>query len=334
MEKVLNTEILVSIIIPIYQAAGTLRECVLSCVTQKGIENDGYEVILVDDGSKDESAEIADKLAEEYGQDKIKVKHIKNRGVSGARNIGLEMAAGKYVYFVDADDTISEDCIANILKAVDEETVLADGCNTVDSPYMLSGYQYIENYTLESNTHVWGKLFLRKRLTEAQIHFKEGLTIGEDLLFLLDVAISEGKQKGVKIVPVGADDYRYTDNENGAMKTAFKASFLDQLTCWEIAEDKLKEVHEYISVYSFVKVAVSQILTALLVIGKVACVPENERDNDLAREAVHAAGDRIRHALKTRGAFAALSFGHKIKVVLFKISPKLYLRSYAKYKDR
>ena len=72
MEKVLNTEILVSIIIPIYQAEGTLRECVLSCVTQKGIESGDYEIILVDDGSKDNSAEIADELAEEYGQDKIK----------------------------------------------------------------------------------------------------------------------------------------------------------------------------------------------------------------------------------------------------------------------
>ena len=333
MEKVLNTEILVSIIIPIYQAEGTLRECVLSCVTQKGIESGDYEIILVDDGSKDDSAKIADELAEEYGQDKIKVKHIKNRGVSGARNIGLEMATGKYVYFVDADDTISEYCIANMLKYVDENTVLADGCTGLDSPYVLSGYQYIENYTLESNTHVWGKLFLRERLSEAHIQFKEGLTIGEDLLFLLDVALYEGKKKGVKVVPVEVDDYRYTDNENGAMKTAFKASFLDQLTCWEIAEDKLKEVHEYISVYSFVKVAVSQILTALLVIGKVSVIPEDERDNDLAREAVNAAGDRIRYALKTRGAFAALSFGHKIKVILFKISPKFYLSLYAKYKD-
>ena len=87
----MNTEVLVSIIIPVYQAEDTLRECVLSCVTQKGIEDDAFEIILVDDGSKDASAKIADELSEEYGQDKIKVKHIKNRGVSGARNIGLEM---------------------------------------------------------------------------------------------------------------------------------------------------------------------------------------------------------------------------------------------------
>lgn len=330
----MNTEILVSIIIPVYQAQDTLRECVLSCVTQKGIEGDAFEVILVDDGSKDESAKIADELAEEYGQDKIKVKHIKNRGVSGARNIGLEMATGKYVSFVDADDTISEGCIANLLKHADEDTVLTDGSADIDSPYVLSGYQYIEDFTLESNTHVWGKLFLRKRLSEEHIIFKEGLTIGEDLLFLLDVALSEGKKKGVKVVPAGRDDYRYSDNENGAMKASFKASFLDQLTCWEEAEAKLKEVYEFISVYSFVKVAVSQILTALLVIGKVAVVPDDEKDNDLAREAVKAAGDRIRHALKTRGAFAALSFGHKIKVIVFKISPKLYVKMYARYKDR
>ena len=116
--------------------------------------------------------------------------------------------------FVDADDTISEDCIANMLKHADEDTVLTDGSADIDSPYVLSGYQYIEDFTLESNTHVWGKLFLRKRLSEEHIIFKEGLTIGEDLLFLLDVALSEGKKKGVKVVPAGRDDYRYSDNEN------------------------------------------------------------------------------------------------------------------------
>ncbi len=330
----MNTEVLVSIIIPVYQAEDTLRECVLSCVTQKGIEDDAFEIILVDDGSKDASAKIADELSEEYGQDKIKVKHIKNRGVSGARNIGLEMAAGKYVCFVDSDDTIAENCVANMYNYADECTVLIDGCKDIDSPYVLSGYQYIEDYVLESNTHVWGKLFLRKKLRDEHIIFKEGLTIGEDLLFLLDISVSEGRQKYIKSVPVGADDYRYTDNDNGAMKAAFKVSFLDQLTCWELAENKLKEVHEYLSIYSFVKVAVSQILTALLVIGKVSLIPESEKDNDLAREAVYAAGDRIKHAMKTRGAFAALSLEHKIKVIMFRISPKLYVKMYAKYKDR
>ena len=116
-----NTEKIVSIIIPFYQAEDTLRECVLSCVTQKNIDDDNFEIILVDDGSKDGSPKIADELAAEYGQDKIKVKHIKNRGVSGARNIGLEMAKGKYICFVDSDDTISENCIGNMLKYADND---------------------------------------------------------------------------------------------------------------------------------------------------------------------------------------------------------------------
>ena len=333
MDAVDSTEKTVSIIIPFYQAGGTLRECVLSCVAQKGIEDDEYEIILVDDGSKDEGAKIADDLVSEYGQNKIIVKHIKNRGVSGARNIGLEMAKGKYIYFVDSDDTISENCIKNMLKYADDDTVLIDGSGFADSPQKLSGFQYIENYILESNTHVWGKLFLREMLSEKHIHFKEGLTIGEDLLFLLDVAIAEDKQRTIKCVAVDAGDYRYSDNENGAMKAAFKESYLDELICWKLAEEKLNDVRENLSAYAFVKLAVSQILTALLVIGKVAVMPEEERDNDLAREAVFSAGDRIKHALKTKGAFAGLSFGHKVKVLLFKISPTLYLNQYAKYKD-
>ncbi|MBO4457953.1 MAG: glycosyltransferase family 2 protein [Butyrivibrio sp.] len=329
-----NTEKIVSIIIPFYQAEDTLRECVLSCVTQKNIDDDNFEIILVDDGSKDGSPKIADELAAEYGQDKIKVKHIKNRGVSGARNIGLEMAKGKYICFVDSDDTISENCTGNMLKYADNDIVLIDGSDYNNTPQSLSGYQYIENHILESNTHVWGKLFLREMLSEKHIHFKEGLTIGEDLLFLLDVAIAEDRERGIKVVPVDSGDYRYTDNENGAMKSAFKASYIDELTCWKLAEEKLSEVRENLSAYAFVKLAVSQILTALLVIGKVAVIPEGDKDNDLAREAVFSAGDRIKHALKTKGAFAGLSFGHKVKVLLFNISPTLYLNQYAKYKDR
>ncbi len=140
------------------------------------------------------------------------------------------------------------------------------------------------------------------------------------------------------------------------MKSAFKASYMDELKCWRQAEEKLLPYQEYISRYAFVSLAASQIMTAFLVIGKVAVMGNadgknaadagagdddaagknaagsGDADKDLAKLAVDAASEQIAHGLKTQGAFAALSGGYKLKVMLFRLSPALYLKLYGKHK--
>ena len=322
-------EILVSIIIPVYQAKDTLKECVLSCLNQKDINEDELEIILIDDGSTDGSDKICDELSEEYSG-RVCAFHIPNGGVSNARNLGMEKAKGRYIAFVDADDKVLEDYLENMLRVLDDATVLVDETGFDVGTGKLSGYQYLENYLITGNSHVWGKLFLLKTIQDNNIRFKDGLTIGEDLLFLMDLALSQGKDHTIRCID--KRDYIYNDNENGAMKTAFKESFLDQLTCWKLAEERLVSAGKYVSRYAHVSLGVSQILTALLVIGKVAVLDEAERDNDLARLAVDESGKQIRHALKTRGVFAGLSMGHKLKVMIFRFNPKLYLKIYGSYK--
>ena len=324
-----KSEILVSIIIPVYQAKDTLKECVLSCLNQKDINEDEFEIVLIDDGSTDGSDKICDELSEEYSG-RICAFHIPNGGVSNARNLGMEKAKGRYIAFVDADDKVLEDCLENMLRVLDDATVLVDETGFDVGTGKLSGYQYLENHLITGNSHVWGKLFLLKTIQDNSIRFKDGLTIGEDLLFLMDLALSQGKDHTIKCID--KRDYIYTDNENGAMKTAFKESFLDQLTCWKLAEERLISAGKYVSRYAHVSLGVSQILTALLVIGKVAVLDDAERDNDLARLAVDESGKQIRHALKTRGVFAGLSMGHKLKVMIFRLNPKLYLKIYGSYK--
>ncbi len=322
-------EILVSIIIPVYQAKDTLKECVLSCLNQKDINEDELEIILIDDGSTDGSDKICDELSEEYSG-RVCAFHIPNGGVSNARNLGMEKAKGRYIAFVDADDKVLEDYLENMLRVLDDATVLVDETGFDVGTGKLSGYQYLENYLITGNSHVWGKLFLLKTIQDNNIRFKDGLTIGEDLLFLMDLVLSQGKDHTIRCID--KRDYIYTDNENGAMKTAFKESFLDQLTCWKLAEERLVSAGKYVSRYAHVSLGVSQILTALLVIGKVAVLDEAERDNDLARLAVDESGKQIRHALKTRGVFAGLSMEHKLKVMIFRFNPKLYLKIYGSYK--
>ena len=121
-----NRELMVSIIIPVYQVKDTLRRCVLSCLNQKFLEGSELEAILVDDGSTDGSGEICDKLEREFPDGRIKVVHTKNCGVSHARNIGIERAAGRFIVFVDSDDEVREGYLETLMKYADEGTVLVD----------------------------------------------------------------------------------------------------------------------------------------------------------------------------------------------------------------
>ena len=325
-----NKEKIVSFIIPVYQAKDTLKTCVLSCLHQKFVNEDEMEVILVDDGSTDGSSEICDDLQREYGDSRITVIHGKNHGVSHARNLGIERAAGRFIVFVDADDEVKETFIDNMTKYADEGTVIVDETQKYIGAQKLSGFQYIENSVLNENTHVWAKLFDRQTINSNNIRFNENLTIGEDLIFLIDLALSQEKEHTIRCIT--EEDYIYKDNPNGAMKSIFKESYMDEFVCWRMAGERLKPHRRQMSEYAFVSLSVSQIMTALLVVGKVAVQRKDERDAVLSDLAVSEATKQIDMALKTRGAFGGLSFGYKIKVALFKLSPKLYLDLYYKHK--
>jgi len=105
---------LISIIVPIYNVEQYLKECVDSLLNQKFKD---YEVILVNDGSTDNSSEICDSFAEQYSN--IHVIHKKNGGLSDARNTGLSISSGKYILFVDSDDYIDKESLDNIVNILD-----------------------------------------------------------------------------------------------------------------------------------------------------------------------------------------------------------------------
>ena len=117
-----------SIIIPVYNVEKYLKKCLTSIVQQNF--ND-YELILVDDGSTDMSGKICDEFEEKYNN--IIVMHISNSGVSNARNKGLEIARGEYIWFVDSDDYIRD----NIMTFLYDTAV----CN--DSDIVAFGMDYV-----------------------------------------------------------------------------------------------------------------------------------------------------------------------------------------------
>lgn len=100
---------LLSIIIPAYNAGKFIEEAVVSILKQPFLD---YEIIIVNDGSKDNTLEIINNLKNRYKN--IKVLDQKNSGASVARNNGLKSSAGEYIYFIDADDTLVENCLKDI----------------------------------------------------------------------------------------------------------------------------------------------------------------------------------------------------------------------------
>lgn len=106
----------ISFIVPVYNASRTLEHCIKSLLTQT---YDNFEIVLVDDGSVDGSSKICDDFAQK--ENRVVVYHQENAGVSAARNKGLELACGKYVAFVDADDWIDSNVCETFVKACEKQ---------------------------------------------------------------------------------------------------------------------------------------------------------------------------------------------------------------------
>lgn len=109
-----------SIIVPLYNSAKWLDKCLTSLV-QQDIPDSEYEVICVNDGSPDNSEEIALSYAQKYKQ--IKVFSQENKGASGARNTGLRNAVGQYVTFVDPDDYVEPNGYGRLIRQMEDESL-------------------------------------------------------------------------------------------------------------------------------------------------------------------------------------------------------------------
>ncbi len=182
-----------SIILPIYNVEKYLPTCIESILGQDFVD---YELILVDDGSKDSSSSICDDYSDRY--DNIKVVHKKNGGLSDARNVGLSHASGNYVFFIDSDDFLIDnhvlskindklqsnpDVIAfKSIKWYDETGKFGDDCDdlSVQNNSVPAYEKYLE--LIDKDTYynsAWSKVIRRAILIENNITFEKGL-LGED----------------------------------------------------------------------------------------------------------------------------------------------------------
>lgn len=149
-----------SIIIPVYNVEKYIANCLNSIVSQD-IKN--YEIICVDDGSKDNSGVICDDFAKKYNH--IKVFHEQNKGVSAARNLGIVNARGKYLLFIDSDDALFPNTLSELLKyKTKSNTVQGRYCKVCTNKiyYKSKKYRpYTVNFNLEYG-FIWSKIYNRK----------------------------------------------------------------------------------------------------------------------------------------------------------------------------
>lgn len=183
---------LISVIVPVYNALATLPRCAKSILAQS---HAGLELLLVDDGSTDGSDGLCDALA--LADERVRVIHQKNSGVSAARNAGLDSAAGRWVVFVDADDALAPHALESALAAQRENpdrlVVWPFAERAEDLPQSAccegeglgverTGWMYLDCCL----SMPWNKLFDRQRIEAAALRFDPDYSLGEDLLFCLD----------------------------------------------------------------------------------------------------------------------------------------------------
>ncbi len=187
---------MISVIIPVYNVKPYLDDCIQSVIRQDYTD---FECILVDDGSTDGSSEICDQWAEK--DNRIRVIHQFNGGVSSARNKGLEQAKGEYISFIDSDDWVDADYLSAMADRVKEKGVdlVVSGLSRefVDRDSISYVPKYSLTFDLDSNhaehfvmlneqSLLYGpvvKLYKNDIIQRYQIQFDSQVSFGEDLLF-------------------------------------------------------------------------------------------------------------------------------------------------------
>lgn len=179
----------ISFIIPIYNCAAYLRDCINSIISDKSVKK---EVILINDGSTDESLTICNEYAAQH--DFIHVINQENMGTSSARNRGIEYAKGDYIWFVDSDDMINSTNFPKIASYLEHNPQIIcfnytehTSSSDLQKKYFIQNEEYSAISFLEKNApgYLWNKVFRKDIIGNTR--FLEGTKNIEDFLFCIEV---------------------------------------------------------------------------------------------------------------------------------------------------
>lgn len=217
----MNVNPKLSIIIPIYNVERYIKDCIMSVITQSYTD---YEVICVDDGTKDKSINVIRDLIKDFPiqlQNRIRIISQQNSGLSVARNTGLIHARGEYVMFLDSDDWLENDSLIKLLEDIDNYDLICfngrkyfevdnkyDNIDDIDVCFYDTGWDYYNKNALLNRKFpfvcVVLRLYRRSFLIDNNIFFVKDI-YHEDNMFTPYVCFYAGK---VKVVDVCVYDYR------------------------------------------------------------------------------------------------------------------------------
>ncbi|NHM14406.1 glycosyltransferase family 2 protein [Xiamenia xianingshaonis] len=219
----------VSVVVPVYNIRAFVGECLESIASQTLA---GVEIVCVDDGSTDGSAEALDEAARLDGR--IRVIHQENGGLSHARNVGIEAAGAPIVMFVDGDDMLAPNACETVVRAFEEGGVdlltfaaasFPAGSapryqeeNLHPSPARYDGAAFDALYQPGCRPFVWRSAFSRDFLTDAGLRFREDLAFGEDQAFYF-----EAYPLSRRTVVIADELYRYRQGRAGSLMAESRA---------------------------------------------------------------------------------------------------------------
>ena len=247
---------MISVIVPVYNVEKYIRACLDSIINQTYQD---LEILLIDDGSTDSSGAICDEYA---GKDeRIKVVHKENGGLSSARNMGLDIAQGEYVGFVDSDDIIAPEMYEKLLQTMQmrQTDVCMCGCkitNEEGTVLMEDGFpnkfyvidDILEEVVLPLKTAAWNKLYVRTSIGINR--FPQGKIHGEDLIFLLSFLTPQTTFSAIEEAC-----YHYIKHSNTITTSRFSSRAFDEVYCkdeaYRLVEEKFSAYKKRCRIWPF-----------------------------------------------------------------------------------
>lgn len=232
----------ISIIIPVYNTENYLRSC-LESVIRQNVPLECMQVIMINDGSTDNSFLIMEEYSRKYPKSFIAV-NKKNEGVAATRNLGIKMAEGKYIMYLDSDDTISAGTVQGVISFFDRHYDEID-IMTYDQVSVVNGEKAARHYRYRTFTHsgvydlnelsnafasVTNISVVVKNLYKTNILFDENMKAHEDMFYCTHILSDK-----MKIGFTTDGCYEYNVNPNSAVHTTFYAYYIFEQTtsCWE-----------------------------------------------------------------------------------------------------
>ena len=237
---------MISIIVPVYNVEKYLRKCVNSLINQSYKD---LEIILVDDGSRDGSGDICDKFVEV--DDRIKVIHKSNNGLSSARNAGIDISSGDYLAFVDSDDFVDVDMYRTLYLAITKSGMDVACCGRIVDVFgQYNNQEFVINeeqiflkeeairevlFLEKIDVSACDKLYRKKLFTD--IRYPEG-KISEDAAVIFEIL-----EKSNGVIHVGRPLYHYVYRNNSITKSKYYPRKFDIIDNLSKTKEFLKQYH-------------------------------------------------------------------------------------------